>query len=233
MIRWVRQGEPPDIAMTTYMPFDREEPFLLPPDVKDWLPANDIAHFYRLAAVERSAALAAFHTNARPSGKPQYHPRLMMLALLVYSYANERLLRSRRIERATYRDTSALVLSPPTRTPTTTRSPTFGGPTSRRVFEAAFLQGAAAGARDGAVAAGHGVDQACPGAGACEEFLHLGGCVMLVLARAGRGDVGWRAGAGGMRTGRNCRGTLVDLEALLPAAGIEHGWCGGLSRRWI
>lgn len=66
--------------MTTYMPFDREQPFLLPPDVKDWLPANDIAHFI-VAAVER-VRLAAFHTNSRPSGKPQYHPRLM-LALLV------------------------------------------------------------------------------------------------------------------------------------------------------
>jgi transposase len=75
--------------MTTYMPFDREEPFLLPPDVKDWLPANDIAHFI-VAAVER-VRLAAFHTNSRPSGKPQYHPRLM-LALLVYSLCQRRLL---------------------------------------------------------------------------------------------------------------------------------------------
>jgi hypothetical protein len=39
--------------MTTYMPFDREQPFLLPPDVEDWLPADDIAHFI-VAAVERA-----------------------------------------------------------------------------------------------------------------------------------------------------------------------------------
>ena len=38
--------------MTTYVPFDRSQPFLLPPDLKDWLPADDIAHFI-VAAVER------------------------------------------------------------------------------------------------------------------------------------------------------------------------------------
>ena len=75
MIRWVWLEEPPDIAVT-YMSFDREQPFLLPPDVKDWLAADDIAHFI-VAAVER-VRLGAFHTNARPSGKPQYHPRLML-----------------------------------------------------------------------------------------------------------------------------------------------------------
>jgi hypothetical protein len=38
--------------MTTYMAFDRDQPFLLPPDLKDWLPEDDIAHFI-VAAVER------------------------------------------------------------------------------------------------------------------------------------------------------------------------------------
>ncbi len=36
------------------------------------------------------------------TGKPQYHPRLM-LALLIYAYGND-IFSSRRIERATYRD---------------------------------------------------------------------------------------------------------------------------------
>ncbi len=40
--------------MTTYMPFDREQPSAAP-DVKDWLPADDIAHFI-------VAAVAAFDT---------------------------------------------------------------------------------------------------------------------------------------------------------------------------
>lgn len=46
--------------------------------------------------------MAAFQVNDRNSGKAQYHPR-MMLALLIYGYANG-LFSSRRIERATHRD---------------------------------------------------------------------------------------------------------------------------------
>ena len=120
--------------MTTYMPFDREQPFLLPPDVKDWLPADDIAHFI-VAAVER-VRLAAFHTNARPSGKPQYHPRLM-LALLVYSHANG-VFSSRRIERATYRDVGTRFIAANTH-PDHDTIASFRR-TNKPAFEAAFLQ---------------------------------------------------------------------------------------------
>src|SRR5215510_11685127 len=80
--------------MTTYVPFDRDQPFLLPPDLKEWLPEDDIAHFI-VAAVER-VRLGAFRTNSQAGGKPQYHPRLM-LALLIYCYANG-IFSSRRIE---------------------------------------------------------------------------------------------------------------------------------------
>jgi transposase len=59
-----------------------------------------LAHFV-IAAAER-VSMNAFQVNDRNSGKPQYHPR-MMLALLVYAYANG-LFSSRRIERATHRD---------------------------------------------------------------------------------------------------------------------------------
>src|SRR5919112_583915 len=89
--------------MTRYMPFDRDQPFLLPSDLKEWLPEDDIAHFV-VAAVER-VRLGAFHSNRQASGKPQYHPRLM-LALVIYSYANG-VFSSRRIERATWRDLGA------------------------------------------------------------------------------------------------------------------------------
>ena len=46
--------------------------------------------------------LERFQVNERGTGSAQYHPR-MMLALLVYCYANG-IFGSRRIERATYRD---------------------------------------------------------------------------------------------------------------------------------
>jgi transposase len=70
------------------------------PDLKAWLPANDLAHVI-VAAVER-VPLGAFPVNARPSGTPRYPPR-RLLAMLIYAHANG-IFSSRRIERATYRD---------------------------------------------------------------------------------------------------------------------------------
>lgn len=86
--------------MAIFVPCERDQAFLLPPDMKEWLPDDDLAHFV-IAAAER-VSMSAFQVNDRNSGKPQYHPR-MMLALLVYAYANG-LFSSRRIERATHRD---------------------------------------------------------------------------------------------------------------------------------
>src|SRR4051794_13228681 len=86
--------------MSNFVPFNRKQSFLLPPDLKDWLASDDVAHFI-VAAVERGC-MTSFQVPARTGGKPQYHPRLM-LALLIYCYANG-VFSSRRIERATYRD---------------------------------------------------------------------------------------------------------------------------------
>src|ERR1700756_1310285 len=86
--------------MANFVPFNRDQSFLLPPDLKEWLPADDVAHFI-VAAVDR-VPLALFQVPERSGGKPQYHPRLM-LALLIYCYAHGTF-SSRRIERATYRD---------------------------------------------------------------------------------------------------------------------------------
>lgn len=120
--------------MTTFVPFDRDQPFLLPPDLKDWLPQDDIAHFI-VAAVER-VRLGEFRTNPQAGGKPQYHPRLM-LALLVYSYANG-VFSSRRIERATYRDIGARFIAANTH-PDHDTIAAFRR-VNRAAFEAAFLQ---------------------------------------------------------------------------------------------
>ncbi len=86
--------------MAKFVPAERDQTFLLQPDMRDWLPGDDLAHFV-IAAAER-VSLGSFAVNERGSGKAQYHPR-MMLALLVYCYANG-LFSSRRIERATHRD---------------------------------------------------------------------------------------------------------------------------------
>ena len=86
--------------MSHFVDCDREQAFLLPPDLRDWIPADDLGHFV-IEAVER-VDLGAFKVNHRGTGLAQYHPR-MMLALMIYCYANG-IFSSRRIERATHRD---------------------------------------------------------------------------------------------------------------------------------
>ncbi len=86
--------------MVNFIPYDRNQAFLMPPDLRDWIGEDDLAHFI-IAAVER-VDIGAFKVNWRGHGKAQYHPR-MMLALLIYCYANG-IFSSRRIERATHRD---------------------------------------------------------------------------------------------------------------------------------
>ena len=86
--------------MSKFVRVDREQPYLLPPDMREWLPEDDLAHFV-VEAVERGG-MRHFRVNALGTGSAQYHPR-MMLALLIYCYANG-IFSSRRIERAAYRD---------------------------------------------------------------------------------------------------------------------------------
>ena len=86
--------------MSRFVDCGRDQAFLLPPDLRDWVPEDDLAHFV-IEAVER-VDLGAFKVNRRGSGSAQYHPR-MMLALLIYCYANG-IFSSRRIERASRRD---------------------------------------------------------------------------------------------------------------------------------
>ncbi len=86
--------------MKNFIQADPNQPLLLPIDLREWVPADDMVHFVLEAVAQ--VPLARFHVNVRGSGSKQYHPR-MMLALLVYCYANG-VFGSRRIEAATYRD---------------------------------------------------------------------------------------------------------------------------------
>jgi hypothetical protein len=54
--------------MATFIPFDPTQAFLLPPELKDWLAEDDLAHFI-VAAVER-VPLSAFKVNRQAGGKP-------------------------------------------------------------------------------------------------------------------------------------------------------------------
>ena len=88
------------IEMAKFVERDASQLYLLPVDIREWVPEDDLAHFV-LEAVER-VAMSSFTVNERGTGSAQYHPR-MMLGLLIYCYANG-IFGSRRIERATYRD---------------------------------------------------------------------------------------------------------------------------------
>lgn len=86
---------------------DRDTPMLLPVDLRDWVPEDDLVHFV-IQAVE-TMPLPSLKVNTRGTGSRQYPPT-MMLSLLIYCYANG-MFSSRRIERLTYRDIAVRYLT--------------------------------------------------------------------------------------------------------------------------
>src|SRR5271167_3183494 len=86
---------------------DRETPMLLPPDLRDWVEEDDLAHFI-LEAVGATGEQSA-QVNVRGSGDAQYPPG-MMLAVLIYCYAHG-IFSSRKVERATYDSVAVRYLS--------------------------------------------------------------------------------------------------------------------------
>jgi transposase len=90
-----------------FVNIDRETPMLLPPDLREWVQQDDLAHFLvdALAVLDLSCAAV----NTRGTGSEQYPPS-MMLAVLIYCYANG-IFSSRQIERATYQHLSVRYLA--------------------------------------------------------------------------------------------------------------------------
>jgi transposase len=85
-----------------YLPVERDQPFLLPPSVQDFIPEDDLAWFLidAVAAMDTSR----FHARARLGGvgRAGYDPD-MLLTLLIYAYClGQR--SSRRIETLCIRD---------------------------------------------------------------------------------------------------------------------------------
>jgi transposase len=92
-----------------FLSCDREQDFLMPPSVREWLPAGHLA-WYLLDVVER-LDLDAFYGEYRAdgSGRPAHDPA-MMVALLLYAYAvGER--SSRQIERRCVEDVAFRVIA--------------------------------------------------------------------------------------------------------------------------
>lgn len=90
------------------LPWDHDQQFLVPPDIRDWLPADHEVHALLEAA--RLLDFSAFFARRRADGwgRGFYHPAMMAL-LLLYAYAQgER--SSRRIERRCREDVALRVL---------------------------------------------------------------------------------------------------------------------------
>lgn len=92
---------------TRFVKVDRNTRMLLPPDLRDWVPDEDMVHFVIEAVTGMN--LPTLKINRRGCGSEQYPPK-MMLQLLIYCYANG-IFSSRRIERATYRDVAVRFLT--------------------------------------------------------------------------------------------------------------------------
>src|SRR5471032_2617505 len=89
-----------------YLVIDHDTPMLLPPSLRDWLPADHLVHVI-MDAVEQ-LDLSRAQVNQRGSGDAQYPPG-MLLGLLIYSYATG-LFSSRAIERASYENVAVRLL---------------------------------------------------------------------------------------------------------------------------
>ena len=88
---------------------DREQSFLLPPDVREWLPPRHLAWFVidAVAEMDLEGFCAAYRVDGR--SRPPYDPA-MMVALLLYAYARG-IRSSRVIERACDEDVAFRVLA--------------------------------------------------------------------------------------------------------------------------
>jgi transposase len=92
-----------------FIAVDRDQAFLMPPSLREWLPENHLAWYVLDAVAEMD--LSAFYGRYRPDGwgRPAYEPA-MMVALLLYSYARgER--SSRGIERRCVEDVAYRVIT--------------------------------------------------------------------------------------------------------------------------
>src|ERR1039458_8752441 len=92
-----------------FLACDREQPFLMPPDPRDWLPEGHLAWFL-LASVEQMDLSAFFAAYRRDGwGRAAFEPS-MMVSLLLYAYARgER--SSRGIERRCVEDVAYRVIA--------------------------------------------------------------------------------------------------------------------------
>jgi len=93
-----------------FIPFDLNQRFLLPPDMRDWLKEGHLACFILdvVEELELGELMQAYAKNTE-RGRCGYHPK-MLLGLILYGYCTG-VRSSRQIERRTYEDVAFRVLS--------------------------------------------------------------------------------------------------------------------------
>ena len=115
------------VVLVKFEQFHRSQELLLPPDLREWVPADDPAHLV-VTTVER-VEVAALEMDRRATGKAQApHGRCRRCGSTATPAASSR--RGGRSGRRSAR--SRCASSPRTGLPTTTRSPTSGTRNSRR-----------------------------------------------------------------------------------------------------
>ncbi|MBI5200629.1 MAG: IS1182 family transposase [Elusimicrobia bacterium] len=93
----------------TYRPYEPDQILLLPPSVKDWLPAGHLAHFVADIAEKLNLRAITGVYEREERGHPPYHP-VMMVKVLIYAYCVG-LASSRRIERGLVEDVALRYLA--------------------------------------------------------------------------------------------------------------------------
>jgi transposase len=93
----------------TFRPYDPDQLVLMAPDLREWVPEGDLAHFVSDLVESGTLDLSAIYDSYEEErGYPPYDPRLMV-KLLLYGYATG-VMSSRRLEQATYRDVAVRML---------------------------------------------------------------------------------------------------------------------------
>jgi len=94
---------------TRFKPYQPNQLFLLPPDMKDWLPDDHLVYFIMDVVGELDLSAIYQRYDSSKGGQPPFDPK-MMVSLLFYAYCVG-LPSSRKIEKATYEQVAFRVLT--------------------------------------------------------------------------------------------------------------------------
>jgi transposase len=94
---------------TRFKPYEPNQLFLLPPDMKDWLPDDHLVYFVMDVVDELDLCAIYQRYDSSEGGQPPFDPK-MMVSLLFYAYCVG-LPSSRKVEKATYEQVAFRILT--------------------------------------------------------------------------------------------------------------------------